>query len=110
MASRSPLRNSNLCAVSLLDALNRPSAGDLARRLENALELGHSSAEDTEEGERIELLGGIARQIRDLAAAGNLEQAGVYIDLLRHLAAPAAFHVISIAASTQRETPSSGWN
>lgn len=111
MAYKSGMYDSNRCALSLLDALRRQRSEDLALGLNTAAELGRSGAEDTAEGERIELLGGIASEIRELAASGGLEDADVYIGLLRHLAAPAAAgRFSSAAASIQRGRPSSDWN
>ena len=106
MPFKSCLRESNLCAVSLLDALSHDAGDDFSCRLSSATAFSGASAGDAAEDERLELLGGIAGEIQDLAAAGDLRHARVYVGLLRHLAGAA----ISAQASAQRETPSSDWN
>jgi hypothetical protein len=45
-----------------------------------------------DERERIELLEGIACEVRGMVADGHMEGAGVYFDLLRHLAEPGYHH------------------
>ena len=106
MHFKSRLRESNLCAVSLLDALSHNAGEEFSCRLNSATAIGDESAGDAAEDERLELLGGIAGEIRELAATGDLGQARVYVGLLRHLAGGA----ISAAASIQQETLSSDWN
>jgi hypothetical protein len=103
---KSRLRESNLCAVSLLDALSHNAGEELSCRLNSATTIIGGPAADAAEDERLELLGGIAGEIRELAATGDLGRARVYVGLLRHLAGGA----ISAGASLQRETLSSDWN
>jgi hypothetical protein len=107
MALKFALRESNLRAASLLEALNPEGSSELDGRLESAAALDSKPVEDTAESERLELLAGIAAEIRGLIAADHMERAGVYIGLLRGLAEPGP---TSIGASTQQGTLSSDWN
>jgi hypothetical protein len=85
-----------------LQALSDEDNRELAKRLETAASLDGGRAADAAEGERMELLAGIAGELRGMIGAEGLAAAGVYIDLLQHLAAPAAgARAISAAASLQ---------
>jgi hypothetical protein len=87
MRFQSRLSHSNLCALGILHAL-RCASDDLTERLNEAtsLEQDRELARDNAEEERIELLGGVARELRTMLSSRGITDAQVYIDLLEHLA------------------------
>ena len=75
-------------AAAILKAwgLNDPTL--LRRNLVSAVEEARVPVADTGEGERLEMLGAIANNMRVLLECDQLYSAAQYLPLLRHLAAP----------------------
>lgn len=81
------MSRSAACATDILEAWreNDPEQLNIELAKGSAPEL--ASSENWHERERLELLGGIATEIKSSIASG--QDAGVYLGLLRHLAKPA---------------------
>jgi hypothetical protein len=82
------LSSSTICAAAILVAWREHNVENLSLNLANATALDIEAAASAGEGERLELLDGIAIQMRGLMAAGQIQEATVFIPLLCHLAAP----------------------
>jgi hypothetical protein len=82
------LSNSILCAAAILASWHENNLEKLQRTLADAATLPTGSADSAGEGERLELLAGIASEMRRMIASGEVQQATVYAPLLRHLAKP----------------------
>lgn len=80
---------SAICAANILDAWLENEPEKLNRRLVTGAAAELESVTDSDERERLELLDGIATEIRGFLATGQAQSAGVYLSLLHHLAEPA---------------------
>lgn len=79
------MTRSAVCAAGILEAWQESDYQQLDRTLaSNATP--DCELRDSHELERLELLNGIANQIRGSLASGQVEDANVYLPLLRHLA------------------------
>jgi hypothetical protein len=81
---------SAICAADILEAWRENDPEHLKQELANGATPDFEPCGNSHECERLELLDGIATQIRRSIASGNVQDAGVYIRLLRHLAKPAS--------------------
>jgi hypothetical protein len=81
---------STACAAAILKAWRDNDLEQLSQKLIKATILDTDLPEPSAAGEceRRELLGGIAGEIRGIVATGRIEEAAVYLPLLRHLANP----------------------
>jgi len=77
---------SAVCATSILEAWHDDDRELLSRNLAQG---SPEPGENSHECERLELLDGIAAQIRGSLESGRVQEASVFLPLLRHLAAPA---------------------
>jgi hypothetical protein len=81
------MTRSALCATGILDAWRENDQEQLNRELAKGSAPEFAFDENCHERERLELLDGIATEIKSSIASGR--DAGVYLGLLRHLAKPA---------------------
>jgi len=84
--THSTMSRSSIRAAGILEALQNNDAEQLNRTLANWTGSEFEPSENSLEGERRELLDGIATQIGSTLASG--QDASLYVHLLRHLAAP----------------------
>ena len=82
--------DSTTCATGILDAWSQNDLNLLYSELDRAASLDAPPVMGADEHERIELLEGIASEMRGMVAGGRMEGASVYFDLLRHLAGTAS--------------------
>lgn len=75
--------------MEILDAWRENDLEQLRRELTTAAGMGCPAVGDPDECERVELLGGIAEEMREMVASGHMDGAHVYFSLLNHLAEPA---------------------
>jgi hypothetical protein len=76
---------SAICAADILQAWHENDQDRLNRKLAAP---DFEPSGNSHECERLELLDGIATQIRSSIASGQVQEASVYIPLLQHLAKP----------------------
>lgn len=81
--------NARTQAAAILKAWGSNNLALLHRNLQSAVEEALAPVADTDESERLEMLGAIAAKMRVLLEADQLYGAAQYLPLLRHLAAPA---------------------
>ncbi len=86
--TRSAKSRSAIRAAAILEALEENDAEQLNDRLASGSPPEAEPGENSFEGERQELVEAIAARIGSYIASG--QDASLYIDLLRHLAAPAS--------------------
>jgi hypothetical protein len=84
------MSSSAICAADILEAWRENDREQLNRRLAQDATPDLEPSRNSHECERLELLDGIAAQIRYSIASGHVQDASVYIPLLRHLAKPTA--------------------
>ena len=77
------------CAAEILEAWDETDRDQLNQRLALGVRPDFEARGNSHECERLELLDGIATQISSFIASGQVQDASVYIPLLRHLAQPA---------------------
>ena len=80
---------SAICATDILEAWREDDREQLNRNLAKGVASNFEPRGNSHECERLELLDGIAAQIRCSIASGRVQDARVYLPLLRHLAGPA---------------------
>jgi hypothetical protein len=80
------LSNSTLSAAAILSAWRENNLEQLDRNLADASVLHAEPTTSPYESERLDLLGGIAVEMRRMMASGQIPEAAVYIPLLDHLA------------------------
>ena len=80
---------SAICATDILEAWRDDDREQLNRNLAKGVTPDFEPNGNSHECERLELLDGIAAQIRCSIASGRVQDASVYLPLLRHLAEPA---------------------
>jgi hypothetical protein len=73
-------------ANGILEAWSEKNLPRFRDELENASSLDAADSLPPEERERTELVAGIAAEMRGIVASGDLDEADVYLGLLRHLA------------------------
>jgi hypothetical protein len=78
-----------ICAADILKAWLQNDRKQLNQKLATDATADIEPARDSHERERMELLNGIATEMRNSIASGQEQAAGVYISLLRHLATTA---------------------
>ena len=79
---------SAVCAADILEAWRVDDREQLKQRLAGGGTSDFEKGGSSQECERLELLDGIANQIMSSMVSGNVQEASVYIPLLRHLAKP----------------------
>ena len=80
------MNRSAICAADILEAWQESDYQQLDRTLAADATPDCELRADSQELERLEQLQGIANQIRCSLASGQVEDANVYLPLLRHLA------------------------
>lgn len=80
------MSSSAICAADILEAWRENDREQLNRELVKDAPPDFEPCRNSHECERLELLDGIAAQIRRSIASGQVQNARVYIPLLRHLA------------------------
>lgn len=80
------MSRSAICAADILEAWRENDREQLNRRLVKGTTRDFETSGNSYEWERLELLDGIATQIRRSIASGQAQDASVYIPLLQHLA------------------------
>jgi hypothetical protein len=80
------MSSSAICAADILEAWCENDREQLNRELVKDATPDFEPCRNSHECERLELLDGIAAQIRRSIASGQVQNASVYIPLLRHLA------------------------
>jgi hypothetical protein len=83
------MSRSAICAADILKAWRENNREQLSRKLAKSAAPDSEPSGNSHECERLELLDGIATQLRLSIASGQAQDAGVYIPLLQHLANPA---------------------
>ena len=84
--TQSFISRSAICAADILEAWHDDDREQLTRKLTKGIAPDFEPDGNFYECERLELLDGIAAHIRDSIAAGKVQDASVYVPLLRHLA------------------------
>jgi hypothetical protein len=80
------ISRSAICAADILEAWTEHDDKQLSQKLARDTTADFEPFASSHENERLELLDGITTQIRGSIASGHVQDANVYIPLLRHLA------------------------
>ena len=90
-ATQLTMSRSAICAADILEAWRENDPEQLNRKLATHTTADVELVANSHECERMDLLDGIATQIRGFIASGQAQDASVYIPLLQHLAQPTDF-------------------